>query len=418
MNNRITSALRVRPFLFLWLSEVFSQIAMNMMNFILILVAFSLTNSNTAVSGTVLSFTIPAIIFGLVAGAYVDLWDKKYVLVMTNAIRAFLIIILAFLHNNLLIIYVITFFISIATQFFIPAETPIIPLVVKKELLYSANSLFGIALYGSILLAYALSGPLLIFLGETNALIVLAVLYICAAFFAEMIREPKLAAQKSFQNQAISITKEIKSAVSVIFKIKEVYHSFILLILTQMLILIISVVGPGYAKHILGIGIDEFPLLFVTPAAIGMVIGAILLTNILHDYPKQKSATIGLFLAAISVLLLPYGSKVASRAFVHTLNTYLPHILTINILHFMVFLAFVLGFSLSLIFVPSNTILQEHTSDEVRGKIWGGLNATASLFSLLPIIIVGSLADIFGVGSVLTVVGFSIGLIAMIRLIF
>jgi hypothetical protein len=54
-----------------------------------------------------------------------------------------------------------TFGVSLVTQFFIPAETPIIPLLVRKELLLSANALFGMGIYASIFLAYALSGPLL-----------------------------------------------------------------------------------------------------------------------------------------------------------------------------------------------------------------------------------------------------------------
>src|SRR5579872_5283402 len=136
MNNSLFATLKNRSFFFLWLAEVFSQIAMNTMNFILILVAFSLTNSNTAVSGIVLSFTIPAIFFGILAGIFVDRWNKKYVLFVANALRALLLFVLSFIHSNLFGLYLLTFLISIITQFFIPAETPMIPLIVKKEQLF------------------------------------------------------------------------------------------------------------------------------------------------------------------------------------------------------------------------------------------------------------------------------------------
>ncbi|MBI3092680.1 MAG: MFS transporter, partial [Candidatus Levybacteria bacterium] len=89
MNNYLLRVLSIRPFFFLFLSEIFSQIAMNMTNFILIIVAFELTKSNTAVSLIVLSFTVPTIIFGILAGVYVDRWNKKQVLFLTNIIRAF-----------------------------------------------------------------------------------------------------------------------------------------------------------------------------------------------------------------------------------------------------------------------------------------------------------------------------------------
>ena len=83
-------------------------------------------------------------------------------------------------------------------------------------------------------------------------------------------------------------------------------------------------------------------------------------------------------------------------------------ILDINVLHIMVFLAFILGLANSFVFVPANTILQEKTTDEVRGKIYGFLNSIIGALSLVPIIIVGGLSDLIGVGFVITGIGISI----------
>lgn len=414
-NHHIASAFRSRSFVFLWLAELFSQIAMNMLNFMLILVAFQLTNSNSAVSGIVLAFTIPAVIFGLLAGVYVDRWDKKNVLFATNFFRAGLLIVLAIFHKNIPLLYIITFAVSTVTQFFIPAETPIIPVIVSSEMLYSANALFGIALYGAILLAYGLSGPFLLLFKPTGSFILLGGIFLIAAIFISLIRESKLKAIKSIKKDS-SLFKELKETFSLILQTKELSSSFLLLIVIQILVLIVAVLGPGYAKHVLNINIAEFPLLFVMPAAIGMVVGAILLTNYFHSYPKQKSARLGLFISAISVFLLPYGSKVTSRPFILMINMYLPKFLTINILHIMVFLAFIMGLAISLIFVPSNTLIQEKTSDDLRGKIYGTLNSVVSLCSILPVAIVGSLADVFGVSIVLSVVGVSIAIIGVLHI--
>jgi|SRR5579859_836609 len=416
--HHIASALRSRSFFFLWLAEIFSQIAMNMLNFILIIVAYQLTNSNSAVSGIVLAFTVPAVIFGLLAGVYVDRWDKKNVLFATNFLRACLLGVLALFHKNIPILYLLTFAVSTITQFFIPAETPIIPLVVKKEMLYSANALFGIALYGAILIAYGLSGPFLLLFKPMTSFVALALIFLLAALCVFMVKEPIKQIDRKASKKNISVIGEIKEAFSLILKTKEVYSSFILLIVIQILVLIVSVLGPGYARHILGIRIAEFPLLFVTPAAIGMVFGAIILTNYFHKYPKHKSARLGLFISAVAVSLLPYGSKVTAKPIVHTINSYLPKFLSISILHIMVVLAFVMGVAIALIFVPSNTIIQERTSDDIRGKIYGTLNAVVSLCSILPVILVGSLADVFGVGAVLTSVGITIALIGVGHMLF
>lgn len=154
MNNHVFQALFEKPYLFLWLGQIFTQISINLFNFLLLLLVFSLTTSNIAVSGAVLSYTIPAIVFGVIAGVYVDRWPKRRVLYAANFIRAGLLLVLFIIPDNLIVIYIISFFVSIATQFFIPAETPMIPLTVTKKQLYSANALFGMGIYGSILIAY------------------------------------------------------------------------------------------------------------------------------------------------------------------------------------------------------------------------------------------------------------------------
>jgi MFS family permease len=101
MKSPLIRVLSERSFLFLWLAEVFTQVSMNMLSFVLILVAFKLSGSNTAVSGIVLTFIVPAIIFGLLAGVYVDRWNKKAVLFNTNIIRGALLLAIVVFHNNL-----------------------------------------------------------------------------------------------------------------------------------------------------------------------------------------------------------------------------------------------------------------------------------------------------------------------------
>jgi len=91
----------------------------------------------------------------------------------------------------------------------------------------------------------------------------------------------------------------------------------------------------------------------------------------------------------------------------------LPAFLSINIFHIVILLAFLLGIANAFVFVPSNTILQEETSDEFRGKIYGFLNSLIGAVSLLPIIVVGGLADVFGVAKVLIGISISLVIIGM-----
>jgi hypothetical protein len=292
-----------------------------------------------------------------------------------------------------------------------------IPLTVKRENLLSANALFGMGIFGSILIAYALSGPLIILVGTINTLTILAFMFFIGAVFISVVKiKPETNKNPVIISRKFDLIRDIKYALILVSKTKEISHSIFLIAACQIIILILATIAPGYAYQVLGIKVEEFPLVFVAPAALGMIFGAIILVNFFHSHAKKNVINVGIFISGLAMLLLPYGSKVASKDFVYILNAYLPHIFDITILHIMSFLAFILGFANSLIFVPANTIIQEKTTDEFRGKIYGMLNTIIGVFSLFPIVIVGGLSDLIGVANVVTGIGISIILFVLIRL--
>jgi len=421
MRNRIFLAFAEKSFLFLWLSEIFTILAFNLFNFYILLRVYALTKSNLAVSLAVISFTLPAILFGVLAGVYVDRLNKKHVLFVANIVRGILVIILALFPDNLFVLYTTSFLVAVVTQFFIPAETPMIPLLVKKELLFSANALFGLGLYGSALLAYLLSGPILLFFGGVQTLILLGFMFLISSIFITGIHLEKKRGKKRLgllQVPKAALIAEVREAINIMRNSRPIYNSLFLLTLSQILLLVLAVIAPGYSTQILKINIEEFPLYFIAPAAFGVLVGAIVLITVLHDKSKEKLTTIGLFLSGIAMLVLPYGAKISAREIVQTLNHSLPHVLDLTPHHLVIAMAFLLGLANAFIFVPSNTILQEKTTDEFRGKIYGVLNAMVGIFSLIPIMIAGGLSDFFGVDKVIVGVGVTLLALGFGRILF
>lgn len=413
MKYSILHAFRITPFSYLWLSEIFTLIAVNVFSFFLIFAVFSLTHSNTAVSLAVLSFTLPAVFMGVIAGVCVDRWNKKKVLIVTNMLRALLLVALVPFSENLYALYFFSILFTITTQFFIPAETPVIPVIVKKKYLYGANALFGLGIFTSLLIAYVLSGPLLSVFGTDSTLLFLAFLLCISSFFVSLIKLPKSYERKVVQ-RAESVKFAIREDISNVFRMmnqtREIRHSLLFLSLSQILILVVAVLAPGYASDVLGISIEDFPVRFIAPAAVGVLVGAVVLIHWFSRVKKEKIITVGIFLSGISMLILPYGSRIASRDIVQLVNSSLPGILDITALHIVTGIAFILGFANAFVFVPANTTLQEHTTDEMRGKVYGVLNTIVGIFSLLPIILVGGLSDLVGVSSV--IVGLAVLILA------
>src|SRR3989338_1701651 len=88
------------PFRVLWLAQIISQIAMNMLSFVLAIQVYQKTFSNTAVSLMLLTFGIPSIIFGVLAGGIVDRYDKRKILMFCNLGRFFILMAYAFFHEK------------------------------------------------------------------------------------------------------------------------------------------------------------------------------------------------------------------------------------------------------------------------------------------------------------------------------
>ncbi len=420
--NDILRVLRIKPFLFLMVSEFFSQFAFNMQHFVFIFIIYGLTRSNTAVSGVVLSFTIPAILFSLISGVYVDRWSKKNVLLYTNLIRAILILPLLISGLHLGFIYTLTFLIAVATQFFLPAESSIIPHLVPKRLILTANAIFSMGLYGTMVTGYIFAGPVLLLLGRPSTIILLSVLFFVSAFFILLIKMPLYKKWEEVNgassNVALSLARETKEIFTFIRKARKVMHAILMLTIAQAIIFMFAVLAPGYMTTILDIEIENLSWILIAPAALGMGICAVILGSVGRRFNHKWLSVLGFMISGVTLVLLPFGDRVTSYGFVQMLNTYLPHIVNITMLHIIVVMAFIIGFAIALVFIPSNATIQIETGDNMRGRVYGFLNALIGAVSFLPVALAGGLADILGVGSVITGFGFLMVVIGVLFLIF
>ncbi len=422
--NDILRVLRIKPFFYMMISEFFSQLAFNMQNFILILIVYSLTHSNTAVSGIILSFTIPAILFSIISGVYVDRWSKKRVLFLANLIRGLLL--LPFLIPGLHVgfMYILTFLIAVATQFFLPAESSIIPFLVPKNLIIAANSIFSLGIYGTILFGYVLSGPILLLLGKPSTIILLVLLFFISTFFILLIKPPQKAKKiydtefHSTNSIGFSLVHETREIFSFVKKAKKVMHALVVLTIAQAVIFMFAVLGPGYLSTVLDVEIESLSWILIAPAALGMGFGALILGTFGKKFEPKWLSMMGFMISGVTFILFPLGNKVASRDFIQNVNLYLPHSFTINTLHIVVALAFITGFAISLVFIPLNATIQMESNEAIRGRIYGLLNALIGAVSFLPVVLAGSLADLFGIPVVITGVGLMMLAISIFFLFF
>lgn len=405
--NNMLAVARVRPFSFLIISEFFSQLAFNMQHFVLIFVIYELTSSNTAVSFLILSFTVPAILFSIVSGVYVDRWDKKKVLFITNLLRGIFLIPFFFTDLHIGLIYGLTFLVAVLTQFFLPAESAIIPALVRKNLLLSANAAFSFGIYATTLIGYILAGPVFLILGQANSFVFLSALFLISAFFVLFIKVP-IREKNNFEDASVSLPSLRSEAIEIfrfIRKTRKVMYALLMLTIAQAVIFTFAVLVPSYAATVLKIKLESLSWILIAPAALGMGLGALVLGSVSKKHNRKWISSLGFLIVGVTFILFSFVNLAVSAGFIENLNRYLPLGLGVTLLHFVIVMAVILGFAISLVFAPSNTTIQLETNESMRGRVYGFLNALIGAVSFIPVILAGGLSDLLGTVTVLTLSG-------------
>jgi CRP-like cAMP-binding protein/predicted MFS family arabinose efflux permease len=98
-------------------------------------------------------------VVGLVAGVFVDRYDRKRIMIAADVLRALIVFVIPFLVPvNILWLYFGIMLISAIGQFYDPAHESILPEVASEEELAAANSLMAISSFGSTAIGFAASG--------------------------------------------------------------------------------------------------------------------------------------------------------------------------------------------------------------------------------------------------------------------
>ena len=398
------SVIKNKKFKYIWISQIFSQLTINIMNFVLLIRLFEVTGSAISTSLLWVAYALPAILVGPFASAVVDLVDKRKMLIFTNLFQALVILIFGFAANSsIFFLYEVVFLYSLLNQFYVPSETSTLAFVLKKDKLVHGNSLFFITQQGSLVAGFALAGLLNALLGFNNTI------FLCSAFlfiaFISTLFLPSLKSEneipKGFETAVFGFFKHIGDGYAFIKSERKVLTPVLLLIGFQVALQVVIVQFPTLAKNILNIPLNSAGIYMLVPAGIGAVFGALFIPKILkRDVRKKTLIDAALLTMAISLLFL---------TFIVPLFAYIFRF----ILSFLTLVA--IGFGFVAILVPSQTFLQESTPPGLRGRVFGNFSFLVITISVLPVVFSGSIVEIFGIKSLLlllsvfifTVYGFS-----------
>lgn len=385
--------LRNRNFLALWSGQVFSQLADKVYLVLMIaLIASRFQAADQTISGWVssimIAFTIPAVLFGSIAGALVDRWPKKPTLVLTNLLRGGLVLTLPpllwlsqgwaplwGLPVGFGLLLAVTFLVSTLTQFFAPAEQSAMPLVVERQHLLSANSLYTTTMMASVIIGFAVGEPLLAIADHVTAQLsglnigkelVVGGGYAIAGLILLRLKTGEKISTNSEQ-EAPHIWQDIRDGIQYLRQQSRVRGALIQLIILFSIFAALAVLAVRLAETMPGLKASQFGFLLAA-GGVGMACGAAVLGQFGQRFSHDQLSLYG----SIGIA----GSLAGLALFTHQLWPVL-------------FLLTSLGGFAAIVGVPMQTTIQEETPEEMRGKIFGLQNNAINIALSLPLALAG-----------------------------
>jgi len=386
MINEFKPVINNKNFRYLWTSQIFSQLSINIMNFVFLIKLFEVTGSAISTSLLWIAYSLPAILIGPFASAIVDLTDKRKMLFITNFLQALTIFLYAISPKaNIFILYQVVFIYSLLNQFYVPAEAASLPSLLPKKKLTQGNSLFFLTLQASLIVGFAVAGLINHFLGFNNTL------FICSFFlfvaFANTFFLPKLVSEtkvpNEFEKAVIKFFSHVLGGYKFIKSEGKVLTPVLLLIGFQVALQVLIVEVPIIAQNLLSIPLNSAGLFLLVPAGIGAILGALALPKLIARGWRKKKVienslvSIGIIILIFTFLipLLPYWFK--------TLLSFISVLL--------------LGLAFFGVIVPSQTFLQEKTPKDLRGRVFGNFWFLVTIASVFPVLFSGSIVEILGI---------------------
>lgn len=423
--DSIASVIKNRGFLNLWINQILIQLSYNALNFALIIWVFRLMQSNTANAALLFSIYLPAVIFGLFSGVLVDILDRRKIVRTINILLSICFFSLIIFKFNYGAILFIAFLINTLGQFYAPAEASAIPLVVKKEQLLTANSIFSTTLYISFLVGFGLAGPLINHFGIDFVFglggVLLAIGFIFALHFPSIKATPDKDGRKlvsAWEQKDIRLIKEvggseIAQTINLIRGKLPVFSSILILSGIQVMIGILAVLLPGFLEKTLQISATDASYVLVIPLGLGIVAGGLVLSKLGRRFVRRRLVGKGIIFGGLLLFLVGI-APIISPAMQHfTRPRPSPFLYQLQLSKMLIVGSFLMGIAMVSILVPSQTVLQENTPKEDRGKVFSVLGVAMSGFSLIPVLLSGILADLFGSAPIFIGLGVIIMLIGL-----
>jgi MFS family permease len=395
-------------FVSLCLARLFSSIAQHAIYFGLLIVVVERTGSSIHSGLLIFSFLLPGVLTGLYAGVVADRSPKRLVMFLSQGLRAVICVGFFLWGDSVWRLYALTLAFSTVAQFNSPAESASVPAVVPYERLASANALLGltsILAQGAGMLVLA---PLLMkTVGEKPLFIVTALLFAGAAFVVTSLSGLEAGAARRERPVTVGggLSEEFRKAWRTMLHDSKISSAVVQLTLVTTAILVLVAVLPHYLSDVLHTRVDNATFVFA-PAGIGLFAGLRLAPWLGQRIGNTQVVSMGFLLFLICLASMGFVAEYAdlmrdqASTFTDAIEwTGLSLDATVAM-----GLSIPLGLAFSLVSVAARAVLHERAPADMMGRIFAMQMVLGSLASIIPLFIVGGLAELLSARIVICLV--------------
>jgi len=384
----VRDVLRIPDYRRLFAGQVVSDIGDGITLFLVLLVINDLTGGSTiAIAIMAIAEAVPAFTVGLVAGVYVDRWDRRRVMLASDLLRAGIVLAFALVQTVALLplFYVLGFLQASIATFFRPARGAMLPHIVPAEGLASANSLAQASQVIGSVIGTGIAG--LIFANFGNGVAGFAIdsvtFLISFALIAGISSE---AGRVTAERKAAAAGESVRAGVAAGLRI--VRGSRVL-------------TGVVLATGVTMLGLGAVNVLFVP-----------LLVNDLGVDPAWMAAiefaqTGAMILAAFTVAFL--ARRLSPTTIISlglaVIGACIGLVAGVGAVWQVILILFAVGMALTPLQAMVQTVVQTAAGDATRGRVVSVLQASISTASVASMAIGGVLGTVIGIRAVYLVAG-------------
>ena len=363
------------------------------------------TESGSSIHSTLLivALTIPSIVLGIPGGAIADMLPRRFTLTLGYLARACVAAALFYYSGNLFYIYLLVLAYSTIGQIFSPAEAATVPAIVRRDQLSTANSLMMLSLMLAQILGMVVMAPILIKLISPDAVFVVAAVLLVGATYIVGWLATGFTRTQDEKPPSIGFVDAMSEGFRILRTNRHAYLAIVYLTTGLALSKMLIVLMPKFTRDVLDIA-PEDTVFVAAPAAIGAGVGLLIVPLLIKFFGAWRVAGAAFFVFVFGLAGL--GLVVFLRDFIQDNFNFgvlflgntrsLASVITVTML-----LAIPLGLSFTILSVAARVVMNEQAPQEAQGRIFAMQMALGDFLSLLPLLVVGVVADVVGVRATL-----------------